>query len=123
MHMTETLILASGSAIRATLLAQAEVPFTVQVAQIDEEFIRIGDLLAILGGRNVNRASSRIHDTYDVLLLRADQDPPRKEIAGIKATRGVHPEVSSIIDMTDVKPDFIHVGRDHHPSRLFLARL
>ena len=38
--MTETLILASGSAIRATLLAQAEVPFTVQVARIDEDMVR-----------------------------------------------------------------------------------
>ena len=38
--MTETLILASGSAIRATLLAQAEVLFTVQVARIDEDMVR-----------------------------------------------------------------------------------
>ena len=38
--MSETLILASGSVIRATLLAQAEVPFTVQVARVDEGMVR-----------------------------------------------------------------------------------
>ena len=38
--MSETLILASGSVIRATLLAQAEVPFTVQVARVDEDMVR-----------------------------------------------------------------------------------
>jgi len=38
--MSETLILASGSVARATLLAQAEVPFTVQVARVDEDMVR-----------------------------------------------------------------------------------
>ena len=38
--MTEILILASESAIRATLLAQAQVPFTVEVARVDEDIAR-----------------------------------------------------------------------------------
>ena len=58
--MTETLILASGSAIRATLLAQAEVPFTVQVAQIDEEMVRTSLQAQHLSARDIADALAEL---------------------------------------------------------------
>ncbi len=77
--MTETLILASGSAIRATLLAQAEVPFTVQVAQIDEEMVRTSLQMQDLSARDTADALAELkaqrvsNKNPDELVLGCDQ--------------------------------------------------
>jgi septum formation protein len=57
--MTETIILASGSEIRAQLLRNACVPFDVVVARVDEETIR--------ASMQAEQASPR--DVADMLAL------------------------------------------------------
>ena len=63
--MTETLILASGSAIRATLLAQAEVPFTVQIARIDEDMVRSSLQAQDLSARDIADALAELKEKMD----------------------------------------------------------
>ena len=77
--MPENLILASGSAIRATLLAQAQVPFTVQVARVDEDMARDALRAQQLAARDIADAlaemkASRISGKFpDDLVLGCDQ--------------------------------------------------
>ena len=77
--MTETLILASGSAIRATLLAQAEVTFTVQVARIDEDMVRSSLQAQDLSARDIADALAELkaqrvsNKNPDVLVLGCDR--------------------------------------------------
>ena len=77
--MPENLILASGSAIRATLLAQAQVPFTVQVARVDEDMARDALRAQQLAARDIADALAemkalRISSKFpDDLVLGCDQ--------------------------------------------------
>lgn len=77
--MPENLILASGSAIRATLLAQAQVPFTVQVARVDEDMARDALRAQQLAARDIADALAemkalRISGKFpDDLVLGCDQ--------------------------------------------------
>ena len=77
--MNETLILASGSAIRATLLARAEVPFTIQVARIDEDMVRTSLQTQGLSARDIADAlaelkAQRVSDKNPAeLVLGCDQ--------------------------------------------------
>ena len=77
--MSENLILASGSAIRATLLAQAQVPFTVQVARVDEDMARDALRAQQLAARDIADALAemkalRISGKFpDDLVLGCDQ--------------------------------------------------
>ena len=77
--MPENLILASGSAIRATLLAQAQVPFTVQVARVDEDMARDALRAQHLAARDIADALAemkalRISGKFpDDLVLGCDQ--------------------------------------------------
>ena len=77
--MPENLILASGSTIRATLLAQAQVPFTVQVARVDEDMARDALRAQQLAARDIADALAemkalRISGKFpDDLVLGCDQ--------------------------------------------------
>lgn len=77
--MPKNLILASGSAIRATLLAQAQVPFTVQVARVDEDMARDALRAQQLAARDIADALAemkalRISGKFpDDLVLGCDQ--------------------------------------------------
>ena len=77
--MPENLILASGSAIRATLLAKAQVPFTVQVARVDEDMARDALRAQQLAARDIADALAemkalRISGKFpDDLVLGCDQ--------------------------------------------------
>ena len=77
--MPENLILASGSTIRATLLAQAQVPFTVQVARVDEDMARDALRAQQLAARDIADALAemkalRISGRFpDDLVLGCDQ--------------------------------------------------
>ena len=77
--MPENLILASGSAIRATLLAKAQVPFTVQVARVDEGMARDALRVQQLAARDIADAlaemkAQRISGKFpDDLVLGCDQ--------------------------------------------------
>ena len=79
--MPVPIILASGSAIRAQLLENAGVPFSVQVARVDEDSMKHA-LLA-------EEASPR--DIADALLqalhAKADPDQDNISIAVIKPAR------------------------------------
>lgn len=51
--MSSPLILASGSAIRATLLTNAAIPFTVQVPRVDEDGIKAALLIEEASPRDI----------------------------------------------------------------------
>ncbi len=127
--MTDPLILASGSEIRATLLRNAGVDFKVQVARIDEEAIRqsleaedasphdIADMLAELKAQRVAAKNP------DTLVIGCDQilahgrtilaKPKTADdaIAQLKSLRGQkHQLLSAVVIYSDGKPLWRHVG-------------
>ena len=127
--MTDQIILASGSKIRAQLLQNAGVEFTTVVARIDEEMIRqsltaeeasprdIADTLAEMKAQKV--ASKH----PEALVIGCDQilsfenaclakpKSPEDAIAQLKAMRGKrHQLLSAAVIYGEGKPLWRHVG-------------
>jgi len=127
--MTDTIILASGSEIRATLLKNAGVSFTVAKARIDEDAIRqsleaedaaprdIADTLAELKAQRV--ASKH----PDALVIGCDQvlalgrtiyskpETPEQALSQLQSLRGQkHQLLSAAVIYGEGKPLWRHVG-------------
>ena len=127
--MQDKIILASGSAIRADLLRQADVAFTVQIARIDEGAVRaslqaddasprdIADTLAELKAQKI--ASKH----PDALVIGCDQilafdqeiltkpDTKAQAVDQLRALRGrKHQLLSAAVIYGEGKPLWRHVG-------------
>lgn len=136
--MSRTLILASGSEARATLLREAGVPFEAVVARIDEAAFReamvaegapprdIADGLADLKARRVARSRP------DAMVLGCDQilvcegrmfgKPGDLEAARqhLRDLRGrAHELLSAAVVYEDGAPVWRHVGRARLTMRMF----
>ncbi|WP_209015810.1 nucleoside triphosphate pyrophosphatase, partial [Roseibium sp. RKSG952] len=124
------LVLASGSAIRAQLLENAGVPFSIQVARVDEETAKrallveeasprdIADALAELKARKVS------DKTPGAMVLGCDQvldfdgqllskpSSPEDALVQLKAMRGKrHMLLSAAVIYMDGEPIWRHVGQ------------
>jgi septum formation protein len=127
--MTETIILASGSEIRAQLLRNACVPFDVVVARVDEETIRasmqaeqasprdVADMLAELKAQRVaaKHPGALVIGCDQVLALNqtifAKPENPHDALTQLKTLRGQkHQLLSAAVIYADGKPQWRHVG-------------
>ncbi len=128
--MSVPIILASGSSIRAQLLENAGVPFTVQTARVDEETAKrallaedvsprdIADTLAEMKARKVS------DKTPGAMVLGCDQvldfdgrllskpESPADALAQLRAMRGKrHMLLSAAVIYQDGEPIWRHVGQ------------
>lgn len=127
--MTSSLILASGSEIRATLLRNAGVEFAVHVARIDEDAIRaallaekasprdIADALAEMKAQKIagKNPSSMVIGCDQILAIGKDclskPESPVQAIEQLQFMRGrVHQLLSAAVIYADGKPQWRHVG-------------
>lgn len=128
--MSSPLILASGSAIRATLLTNAAIPFTVQVPRIDEEAIKaallmeeasprdIADTLAEMKARKIadKAPGARVLACDQVLshkgALLSKPETPEEAEAQITALSGdKHTLYSAAVFYDAGEPIWRHVGQ------------
>ncbi|EEE38094.1 septum formation protein Maf [Rhodobacteraceae bacterium KLH11] len=128
--MTVPILLASGSAIRAQLLENAGVPFSVQVARVDEESAKrallaegampreIADALAEMKARKVSDkvpgamvlGCDQVLDFEGQLLSKPET--PEDALAHLKAMRGKrHMLLSAAVIYQDGEPLWRHVGQ------------
>lgn len=128
--MSVPIILASGSAIRAELLQQTGVPFSVQTARVDEDGAKrallaegasprdIADTLAEMKARKVS------DKTQGAMVLGCDQvldfdgqllskpHTPEEALTQLKAMRGKrHTLLSAAVIYQDGEPVWRHVGQ------------
>jgi septum formation protein len=127
--MPEKIILASGSAIRATLLRNAAVDFDVQIARIDEDAVRAAlqaenatprDIADTLAELKAQRVASRHPDALvigcDQILAQdrrifAKPETPADALAQLQALRGgTHQLLSAAVIYGEGKPLWRHVG-------------
>lgn len=141
--MTQTFILASGSEIRATLLRQARVDFTVETPRVDEEMVRdallaeaasprdIADTLAELKARKISEKNpgalvlgcDQVLDHRGQLLSKpATQEEALTQLKSMRGDR--HTLLSAAVICEDGAPIWRHVGvvrlRMHHVSDGYL---
>ncbi len=128
--MSVPIILASGSSIRAQLLENAGVPFTVQTARVDEDTAKrallaedaspcdIADTLAEMKARKVSDKSpgamvlgcDQVLD-FDGRLL-SKPESPADALAQLRAMRGKrHMLLSAAVIYQDGEPIWRHVGQ------------
>jgi septum formation protein len=128
--MVQTLILASGSSIRAQLLQQANIPHQVSIARIDEEMIKaallsesapprdIADTLAEMKARRVSDKNpgalvlgcDQVLDHRGTLLSKPIT--PEDAISQLTSLRGDrHSLLSAAVIVEDGKPIWRHVGQ------------
>ena len=128
--MVQTLILASGSSIRAQLLQQANIPHQVSVARIDEQMIKaallserapprdIADSLAEMKARRVSdkNLGALVLGCDQVLdhrgkLLNKPKTPQDaiEQLTGLRGDR--HSLLSAAVIVEDGKPIWRHVGQ------------
>ncbi len=128
--MTVPIVLASGSVIRAQLLRNAGVPFSVQIARVDEDTAKralmaegasprdVADALAEMKARKI---SDKVRGA---MVLGCDQvldfegqmlskpETPEKALAQLKAMRGKrHMLLSAAVIYQDGEPIWRHVGQ------------
>lgn len=127
--MSDKLILASGSAIRAQLLRNAGVDFDVHVARIDEEALRaalqaeqatprdIADTLAEMKAQRIaaKHPGALVIGCDQILALDqqifAKPDSPAQALSQLQALRGKkHQLLSAAVIYGDGKPLWRHVG-------------
>lgn len=127
--MTDQIVLASGSEIRATLLRNASVDFTVSVARIDEEMARqslqaegasprdIADTLAELKAQRVAaRHPGALVIGCDQILahgttILAKPETPEEALQQLQTLRGDrHQLLSAAVIYQNDKPLWRHVG-------------
>lgn len=128
-HMTDQIILASGSAIRAQLLRNASVDFTTVVARIDEDAVRRSleaekasprDIADTLAEMKAQRVAAKHPDAMvigcDQILahdrkILAKPESPDQALAQLKSLRGQkHQLLSAAVIYGDGKPQWRHVG-------------
>ncbi|MES0825535.1 Maf family protein [Ruegeria sp. SCP11] len=128
--MSVPIILASGSSIRAQLLENAGVPFSVQVARVDEDTMKrallaeaasprdIADTLAEMKARKVSdKAPGAMVLGCDQVLdfdgqLLSKPETPADALAQLKAMRGKrHMLLSAAVIYQDGEPIWRHVGQ------------
>ncbi len=128
--MSVPIVLASGSSIRAQLLENAGVPFSVQIARVDEDSIKrallaegasprdIADALAEMKARKVSDKTpgamvlgcDQVLD-FDGELLSKPQTP-EDAFAQLKMMRGKrHMLLSAAVIYQDGEPIWRHVGQ------------
>ncbi|NOD93935.1 septum formation protein Maf [Ruegeria sp. HKCCD4884] len=128
--MSVPILLASGSAIRAQLLENAGVPFTVQTARVDEDTAKrallaenasprdIADTLAEMKARRVSDKNpgamvlgcDQVLD-FDGQLL-SKPETPEQAVAQLKEMRGKrHMLLSAAVIYQDGEPIWRHVGQ------------
>ncbi|MDX1742317.1 MAG: nucleoside triphosphate pyrophosphatase [Ruegeria sp.] len=128
--MSVPFILASGSSIRAQLLKNAGVPFSVQVARVDEETVKrallaekapprdIADALAEMKARKISDKTpgamvlgcDQVLDFEGQLLSKPEM--PENALAQLKAMRGKrHMLLSAAVIYQDGQPLWRHVGQ------------
>jgi len=127
--MADQIILASGSEIRASLLQNAGVEFTIQVARIDEEAVRQSleaeqasprDIADTLAEMKAQRVAAKYPDALvigcDQILahgraILAKPERPDQALAQLKSLRGQkHQLLSAAVIYGDGKPLWRHVG-------------
>ncbi|WP_342077486.1 Maf family protein [Yoonia sp. SS1-5] len=127
--MTEPIILASSSEIRATLLRNAAVPFSVETARIDEDAIRrslqaeaatprdIADCLAEMKAQKVGlKRTESLVIGCDQILAHGDRilskpDTPDMALQQLQSLRGSgHKLLSAAVIYGEGKPLWRHVG-------------
>ncbi|SDX39801.1 septum formation protein [Ruegeria halocynthiae] len=128
--MTVPILLASGSSIRAQLLENAGVPFSVQIARVDEETAKrallaegatprdIADALAEMKARKISdKVSGAMVLGCDQVLdlegqLLSKPETPEDALAQLKAMRGKrHMLLSAAVIYQDGAPIWRHVGQ------------
>ncbi|WP_170361061.1 MULTISPECIES: Maf family protein [Ruegeria] len=128
--MSVPIILASGSSIRAQLLENAGVPFSVQVARVDEDTMKrallaeeasprdIADALAEMKARKVSdkKPGAMVLGCDQVLdfdgKLLSKPETPQEALAQLKAMRGKrHMLLSAAVIYQDGEPIWRHVGQ------------
>lgn len=128
--MSQPIILASGSSIRAKLLQQAAVHHSVEVARIDEEMIRTALIAEDASPRDIADAlaemkARKISDKHpDALVIGCDQvldhrgkllskpDSPEdamRQLSGLRGNR--HMLLSAAVICEGGKPIWRHVGQ------------
>ena len=128
--MSVPIILASGSSIRAQLLRNAGVPFTVETARVDEDTAKrallaenapprdIADTLAEMKARKVSDKNpgamflgcDQVLD-FDGLLL-SKPETPQDALAQLKGMRGKrHMLLSAAVIYQNGEPIWRHVGQ------------
>ncbi|OAN67659.1 septum formation protein Maf [Sulfitobacter sp. EhC04] len=128
--MSQPIILASGSSIRAKLLQQAAVHHSVEVARIDEEMIRTALIAEDASPRDIADAlaemkARKISDKHpDALVIGCDQvldhrgkllskpDSPEdamRQLSGLRGDR--HMLLSAAVICEGGKPIWRHVGQ------------
>ncbi|NOD76060.1 MULTISPECIES: nucleoside triphosphate pyrophosphatase [unclassified Ruegeria] len=128
--MSVPILLASGSAIRAQLLENAGVPFTVQTARVDEDTAKrallaenasprdIADTLAEMKARKVSDKNpgamvlgcDQVLD-FDGQLL-SKPETPEQAVAQLKEMRGKrHMLLSAAVIYQDGEPIWRHIGQ------------
>ncbi|WP_170790201.1 Maf family protein [Ruegeria lacuscaerulensis] len=128
--MSVPIILASGSSIRAELLRNAQVPFSVQTARVDEDTAKrallaegasprdVADALAEMKARKVSDKNpgamvlgcDQVLD-FDGQLLSKPQTPD-DALAQLRAMRGKrHMLLSAAVIYQDGEPIWRHVGQ------------
>ncbi len=127
--MPTPLILASGSQIRAQLLRNAGLEFTVQAARIDEDAIKAAllaeqanprDIADTLAEMKAKKVASKVPDAMVIgcdQVLALDQtilskpESPEEAGAQLRALRGKrHMLLSAAVIFHDGKPIWRHVG-------------
>lgn len=128
--MSIPLVLASGSAIRAQLLENARVPFSIQVPRVDEDTAKQALLAERASPRDVADAlaelkARKISDkTPGTMVLGCDQvldfegrllskpQTPDDALAQLKAMRGKrHMLLSAAVIYQDGQPVWRHIGQ------------
>lgn len=129
-HMAVPIILASGSAIRARMLENANVPFRVQVPRVDEDAVKgsllaesaaprdIADTLAEMKARKVSAGHPRamVIGCDQVLDFRgrliSKPESPEDALALLQQMRGDrHTLLSAAVICQDGQPIWRHVGK------------
>ncbi|SMY07195.1 Maf family protein [Flavimaricola marinus] len=127
--MSEPLILASGSQIRATLLRNAGLTFTTETPRVDEEAIKAALLAEAASPRDIAdtlaemKAAKVAARHPEAIVIGCDQvlefdrallskaDSPDTAIDQITAMRGkTHRLLSAVVLYQDAKPIWRHVG-------------
>lgn len=133
--MTDPIILASGSDIRATMLSNAGVDFEVVIPRVDEDAMKSALLAELSSPRDIADALAemkalRVATKHpDALVIGCDQvlahkrtmlskpKTPDDALAQLKSLRGeTHQLLSAAVIYAEGKPQWRHVGQ----TRLFM---
>lgn len=136
--MSDTLILASGSAIRSTLLTNAHIPHEVIKPKVDEDMIRMSlaaedakprDIADTLAEFKARKVSERVPGAFvlgcdqvlefegDLLSKPKSPDQLREQLQSMRGKR--HTLLSAAVICQDGKPIWRHIGMVRMMMRAF----